>query len=102
MVRSSRFGTQPLNEILLSRKLSKRQVAEDIGVSVMHLRNSAYGYCSPKYELREALVKYLGVPAHEMFNPDVLGSRPFYGDKGRESVQGTKSAKKRERDEPES
>lgn len=87
MVTSSRFGTQPLNQILKERKLSKPKVAEDIGVGLMHLRNSAYGYCSPKLELRERLTKYLDLDLEDMFTREALDSRPYYGDVGWKSIK---------------
>lgn len=68
------WGRQPVLSVLTSRKLHQLDVAAAVGCSYHSFSFQLRGYTYPKPELRRALARFLGLPEHELFTPEVLQS----------------------------
>lgn len=72
----SRFGHQPARVLLRRRGHSLRQLAEQIGVSEKHFRDSVLGYTRPRPEVVAQLPALVSVPLEKLFTDEVL-AKPF-------------------------
>lgn len=82
MVRT-KYGRQPFLDVIGKAGKSYRQVASQLGVPYLHLRNAGYGYVRPKDELREGLAEMFGIEVDRLFTGEILASAPHYGAKAR-------------------
>lgn len=86
----TKWGWQPLRELMRARGYTARRFTEEanaLDLPVGHFNQGnliawAYGGCLPAESLVVRACDLLGVPADELFNPDVLAAYPHRG-KGR-------------------
>lgn len=71
----SRYGVQPLAQVLQDQRWSYTLLADKLGVSHRQVGNAAKGWSRPIPVLREQLPTILGVPIEELFTPGAL--EPF-------------------------
>lgn len=84
MPKGTKYGKQPFLDEIKGMGISYRRAATLLGVPYLHFRHAGYGYVVPKYELREALVRFLGKSEEDLFTQESLNGIPHYGDKGRQ------------------
>jgi transcriptional regulator with XRE-family HTH domain len=84
----SMFGRQPAADILKERGIRREAAAKTIGVKHSVLNNTLAGRQTPSTEIREGLVKLLGMPLEELFDAE-----PLARVKGRRYRQGAMISK---------
>jgi hypothetical protein len=72
---TTRFGPQPVKDILYEQGWSFRRAALAIGVKDFHLYNAISGRTTPSPKARAELPKLLNRPLEELFTPEVLAQR---------------------------
>ena len=68
----SRFGDQPLIEIMRQRRWTFSLLCGEVGVTYRHLYYVAHGHIVPSARLRDRLPAVLGTPLSELFSEDAL------------------------------
>jgi hypothetical protein len=68
----SRFGRQPVADILRRRGISRVQVSKTLGVKYSILNNTLAGHQAPSPMLREGLPEMLGEPLEKLFTAEPL------------------------------
>lgn len=81
--RVSRFGRQPVADLLKARGITRVQMARRVGMPVSIFNNTMAGHQTPSQELRDGLVRELGVPLEELFTEE-----PLAREQGRRYRQG--------------
>ena len=71
----SKYGRQPAADVIIDQGLTRVQVAESIGVPITIFNNVLAGQQVPSDEVREGLVRVLGVPLEQLFNPEPLARK---------------------------
>jgi transcriptional regulator with XRE-family HTH domain len=71
----SKFGRQPAADVIIILDLTRPQVANAIGVPITILNNVLAGQQVPSREIREGLMRVLGVPLEELFHPEPLARK---------------------------
>lgn len=71
----SKFGRQPAADVIIILDLTRPQVAEAMGVHISILNNVLAGQQIPSIEIREGLMRVLGVPLEELFDPEPLARK---------------------------
>jgi len=71
----SRFGEQPLIEIMRRRRWTFSLLCDEVGVSYRHLYYVAHGHIVPSARLRDRLPAVLGTPLSELFSEDALAAQ---------------------------
>lgn len=79
----SRFGRQPAADELRRQGIKRGVAAAKIGVKHSVLNNTLAGHQAPSREIREGLVRLLGLPIEELFDPE-----PLAREQGRRYRQG--------------
>lgn len=90
---ATKFGRQPFLDVLLERGISLRQASMDMGVPWLHLRHAAFGYVTPKYEVRDEITDYLDLPLYSLFTSEALHAKPLYGPKGEAQMRAAREAR---------
>lgn len=70
--RVSRFGRQPVADILKERGITRVSMAAKLGVSLGKFNNTLAGHQTPSEGIRRGLVEELGLPLEELFTPEPL------------------------------
>lgn len=73
--RMTRFGRQPVADLLKTRGITRVAMAARIGVSLGKFNNTLAGHQTPSDEIRDGLVNELGVPLEELFTAEPLARR---------------------------
>ncbi len=68
-VRAVRPDPQPAVAVLALRRITRRQIQLELGMSEDWLRRQLNGYAEPCRPLRAALPTLLGLPESELFRP---------------------------------
>ncbi len=63
---------QPVFDAIRASGLNLSKVAQQAGVSYLHVRQAARGCARPNLQLRAKLPEILGVPLEELFEPACL------------------------------
>ena len=71
----SRFGEQPLIEIMRRRRWTFSLLCGEVGVTYRHLYYVAHGHIVPSPKLRDKLPAVLGAPLSELFTQDALAAQ---------------------------
>lgn len=71
----SRFGRQPVAEILKQRGIRRGDAARKIGIKHSVFNNTLAGHQTPSDEMREGLSKLLDLPVEELFTAEPLARR---------------------------
>ena len=69
------LGIQPVRAVMKSQRWQVKPLAEEIGVSYMHLYNVVRGVTAPSPQVREALPRILDLPLEELFTGAALATR---------------------------
>jgi hypothetical protein len=86
-LKPTRFGPQPVREIIRKGKYSISMVAEMVGVREAHFVPALYGRIRPNMTVRERLPKVLGVPIEQLFTAEALSAPPNYANPRTEPAQ---------------
>jgi hypothetical protein len=70
----SRFGDQPLIEIMRRRRWTFSLLSSEVGVTYRHLYYVAHGHIVPSPKLRDRLPAVLSAPLSELFTKDALAA----------------------------
>jgi hypothetical protein len=70
----SRFGEQPLIEIMRRRRWTFSLLSSEVGVTYRHLYYVAHGHIVPSPKLRDRLPGVLSAPLSELFTKDALAA----------------------------
>lgn len=68
----SRFGRQPVADILKARGVTRVAMAERVGCKLSIFNNTMAGHQTPSLELRDALSAELGLGVEDLFTPEPL------------------------------
>jgi len=68
----SRFGRQPVADILKRQGLTRVAVAEELGIKLSVFNNTLAGHQTPSQAMRDGLVKVLKMPLEELFTEEPL------------------------------
>jgi transcriptional regulator with XRE-family HTH domain len=71
----SRFGEQPLIEIMRRRRWTFSLLCGEVGVTYRHLYYVAHGHIVPSPKLRDKLPAVLSAPLSELFTEDALAAQ---------------------------
>jgi len=71
----SRFGRQPVADVLKEKGISRVEAARRLGVKLSIFNNTLAGHQTPSDELRQGLVELLGVPLERLFDAEPLARR---------------------------
>jgi hypothetical protein len=71
----SRFGDQPLIEIMRRRRWTFSLLCGEVGVTYRHLYYVAHGHIVPSPKLRDKLPAVLSAPLSELFTEDALAAQ---------------------------
>lgn len=69
---SSRFGRQPIYEVLHEQRWEVKRFAREHGIDYQHLINALTGRTAVSIELQRLLPEALGVPLDAMFVPQSI------------------------------
>ena len=70
----SRFGDQPLIEIMRRRRWTFSLLCGEVGVTYRYLYYVAHGHIVPSPRLRDKLPAVLSAPLSELFTEDALAA----------------------------
>lgn len=70
--RMSRFGRQPVADLLKERGITREAAAATVGVKLSIFNNTLAGHQTPSQEMRDGLVKLLGVELEMLFDAEPL------------------------------
>jgi len=73
--RVTRFGRQPVADILKERGITRVAMAAKLGVSLGKFNNTLAGHQTPSEAIRRGLVDTLQLPLEELFTPEPLARR---------------------------
>lgn len=73
--RMSRFGRQPVADVLKERGITRVAMAAKLGIKLSVFNNTLAGHQTPSQELREGLVSELGVPLEQLFDAEPLARK---------------------------
>lgn len=68
------LGIQPVRDVMKRERWQVKALADEVGVSYMHLYNVVRGVTAPSPQLREQLPQILGVPLSELFTGAALAT----------------------------
>lgn len=68
----TRFGRQPVADILKERGITRVAMAARLGVSLGIFNNTLAGHQTPSDEIRDGLVNELGMPVEKLFTEEPL------------------------------
>lgn len=71
----SRFGDQPLIEIMRGRRWRFSLLSSEVGVTYRHLYYVAHGHVVPSPRLRDRLPAVLSAPLSELFSENALAAQ---------------------------
>ena len=63
---------QPVKRFLALHDITTKELAEEIGCDLVHLRNVILGRAHPTSAMREALSDYFGMPIEVLIEPRLL------------------------------
>ncbi|MCW2090244.1 UNVERIFIED_ORG: hypothetical protein M2328_003524 [Rhodococcus erythropolis] len=69
---SSKFGRQPISQVLHDQRWQIKRFADEHGLSYQHLFNVLCGRVAASRELQKVLPDILGVPLDELFTRESL------------------------------
>lgn len=70
--RVTRFGRQPVADLLKTRGITRVAMAARLGISLGKFNNTLAGHQTPSQNMRDGLVNELGVPVEELFTAEPL------------------------------
>lgn len=73
--RVSRFGRQPVAEILKRRGIKRGDAAQQIGVKHSIFNNTLAGHQTPSERMKEGLAELLNLPVEELFTAEPLARK---------------------------
>lgn len=71
---ATKYGRQPFLDLIAAGGNSYEDMAAELGIPYLHLRNAGYGYAPPSAELVEKLVVRFRVGVEELFTEAALAS----------------------------
>lgn len=72
----SKYGEQPVREVLADERWTLTSAAQQIGVTRDHLRKASLGVYRPSWKVRDELPKLVNRPLEELFTAEAL-TRPY-------------------------
>lgn len=64
---ATRFGLQPIHQVLRERGTSFREFATEIGLNQLHVYKASRGLIAPSPIFKDRAAKALGVPVEDLF-----------------------------------
>lgn len=72
--KNSRFGEQPIRDVVRRRHWNLRMIAYEAGVGYCHLINSANGVTRPSRDLQHKLSNLFDLPVEKLFTQEALAA----------------------------